>query len=164
MARGSEFYKFHPEYGFMTNDLWVQKVRKTLAKNKDLKKIFLVTEDNSILETFKDNFDNLLFLDVFRKTDESDEYTLKYPLWPCLSDKRVNHKETLGRECIVQMLLLGKCDVVLSKHCGTLSGSLLMAENVPDVQLVTTNPLLNRGLNFKQKIKFFATRSVLKRY
>lgn len=164
IARGSEFHKFHPEYGFTPNDLWIKKVKKTMAKNKELKKIFLVTEDSSILEVFRKNFDNLIYLDVFRKTDETEEYTEKYPLWPCLSDKRTNHKEKLGRECLVQMLLLGRCEEILAKHCGTLSGSLLMAENMPKVQLIITNPLLNPHMNFQQKIKFFVTRNILRLY
>jgi hypothetical protein len=133
MARGCEFNHGHPEFGNQTIDTWLNKTHEVLAEHKEIDRIFLVTEDGLYLKYFDNDYDNVFYLDVFRRTDETLEYMNKLGLWAILSDKRPNHKRLLGEECLIQALLLARCDYLIVKVCGTANAAVFFSEVVKDV-------------------------------
>ncbi len=134
MARGCELNAGHPERGNQTFETWVNKARQVLDKYK-IDKIFVVTEDGQYLPRFEKELPNVFYLpDVFRRTNETLEYMIKYNLWPCLDTKRPNQCRLLGEETIIQTLLLSKCDYLIVKQCGVSSGAIFWAkENLKNV-------------------------------
>jgi hypothetical protein len=162
MARGAEMNKVHPIYGNHNIDIWIKETKKILDKNKEIKQLFLVTEEEFYVEKFKQEFDNVVYLsNVFRRTNEDPNYIVRYPLWACLNTKRKNHTNMLGRESLVQAILLSKCDYLLGKHCGTVSAAIFFSSGFKKFYYSDTNPLLNTNLTLKEKIKFFVKRSIL---
>ena len=92
MARGTEMNKIHPEYGNQSIKDYIKKTKKVLKKHNEINCIYLVSEDSETIIQFQKEFSNLIYnKDVFRRTNESLEYTIKYPLWPCLDKSRENH-------------------------------------------------------------------------
>ena len=153
MARGTEMNKIHPEYGDQTIATWLNKTSKILKKNKNIDRIFVVTEDKNYLDRFNEEFDNVFYLkDVFRRTTESLEYTIKYPLWPCLNTERINHCKLLGEEMLIQALLLSKCEYLIVKQSGVSSAAIFFSHNLKDVYYTPTFILFNRYLNFRLKL------------
>lgn len=162
MARGAEMNKTHPIYGDHNIEIWIKETKKLLDRNKEIEQIFLVSEEESYIKKFENEFDGIKYLEnVFRRTNEDSEYINKYPLWPCLDLKRENHTNKLGRESLVQALLLSKCEYLLGKQCGTVSAAIFFSNRIKKFYYSDTNQFLNKNLVFKEKIKFFIKRSVL---
>ncbi len=162
MARGAEKNYFEPQYGLHSTKLWIDETKRILRKKKDVDHIFLVTEEESTVEQFKRHFPDILFLDVFRRTNQDDEFIKNFPLWPCLDNSRHNHKKRLGEECIIQALLLSRCNYLLGKQCGTISAAVLFSNKIDEIYFSDTNPLLNKNLNLFSKLKIFLKRKVLR--
>jgi len=135
MARGSEMAHWHPEYGNQTIHTWIESTKNVLIKYPEINVIFLVTEDSNYIPIYLNEFPNTIYLEnIFRRTTESDEYVRKYPMWPNIANPRKNHNKLLGEECLIQAKLLGMCDYLLVKHCGTSSAAILFAtDNLKDV-------------------------------
>jgi len=135
MARGSEMHYYHPEYGNQTIHTWINATKDIIEKHPEINLIFLVTEDSNYIPIFLNEYPNTLYLkDIFRRTTESDDYIRKYPLWPNIANIRKNHNQRLGEECLIQSKLLGMCDYLLVKQCGTASAAILFAnDNLKDV-------------------------------
>ena len=120
---------WHPEYGNQSIDTWISSTRFVLEKHPEISLIFLVTEDSNYIPIYLNEFPNTLYLkNVFRRTTESLEFMIRYPLWSCIVQPRENHCRILGEECLVQAQLLSKCDYLLVKQCGTSSAAILFAE------------------------------------
>lgn len=133
MARLNEMNKFHSMYGTHTKFNYLEHTKDILNKFTDIDSIFLVTEDNDCVELFKENFDNLLYLDVFRRTTQPIEYCENSSTWYYENPPRDLHGKLLGDECLTQALLLGMCDYLICKHCGTSSAGILFSVNIKDV-------------------------------
>jgi hypothetical protein len=134
MARGCEFNTYHPEFGKQTIESWVSAIRNILRTHPEINNIFLVTEDSSYIPILSKEFTNVVYLDVFRRTKETMNFMINTPLWPSMNSPRANHCKLLGEECLMQALLLGRCDYMLVKQCGTSSGAIFYAtENLKDV-------------------------------
>lgn len=135
MARGCEMNHIHPERGNQTLGTWLAKTREVLGIHPEINRVFLVTEDGQFIPHFENIFDNIFYLkDVFRRTDESMEYMIKYALWPCISTKRENQCKLLGEETLIQAHLLSKCDYLVVKQCGVSSAAIFLAkDNLKDV-------------------------------
>jgi hypothetical protein len=134
MARGCELNAGHPEYGNQQLDDWLRKTKEVLYDNKEIDKIFVVTEDSHYLPSFDTWFNNIFYLkNVFRRTDETLEYMNKYNLWAIIADRRPNHRQLLGEECLIQALLLSKCDYLICKQCGVSSAAMFFSDSLKDV-------------------------------
>jgi len=135
MARGCEMNLTHPEYGNQTIETYMRGTSETLKAHPEIDLIFLVTEDSNYIPIFLNKFPNTQYLkNVFRRTTETIEYMNRYKFWPNLSSSRKNHRRLLGEECLVQTLLLSKCDYLVAKQCGTSSAAIFYAnENLKDV-------------------------------
>ncbi len=155
MARGTEMNNVHPENGNQTIDTWISKTKRVIKKHKNVDMIFLVTEDSNYLNEFENNFHNTFYLkDVFRRSNENLKYTIKYPLWPNLHKNRKNHNRILGEEVLLQALLLGKCDYLIAKQCGTSSAAILFSETLNDVYYADTWHLLNRNMKLRTRFRW----------
>ena len=136
MARLNEFYFSHPSHGNQNIMTYLEGTKKMLKKYTDIKYIFLVTEENDCIDAFKKEFDNLLYLDVFRRTIQSKEYCAHSSTWFYENPPRDNHSKLIGDECLIQALLLSSCDYLVCKMCGTADGSIFFSENLKDVLYV----------------------------
>jgi hypothetical protein len=137
MARGCEFNAGHPDFGNQTIETWISACKNVLADHKEIDMLFVVTEDGHFLPRFDAEFGAELTYylpNVFRRTDETLEYMNAVGLWAILSEhKRPNHKRLLGEECLIQALLLSRCDYLVVKVCGTSNAAVFFSDNVKDV-------------------------------
>jgi len=135
MARGCEMNTYHSEYGTFTLESWFNHIPEILADHPEINSIFLVTEDSHYIPKFLEKFPNTVYLDgVFRRTTQTLNQMINIPLWPCFDSARENHCRLLGEECLIQAMLLGRCDYMLIRQCGTALGATLYAtDNLKDV-------------------------------
>lgn len=134
MARGTEYNLHHPMYGVFGVEDYINEIRKILTENPEITKIFIVSEDMDYVTRISEAFPNNYFLpNVFRRTDESDEYINRVHCWPNVSTKRENHCKLLGEETIIQTKLLGKCDYLVGRHSGVFAGAILWNENLKKI-------------------------------
>jgi hypothetical protein len=134
MARGCEFYNYHPQFGNHTIETWVSSIRDIRKEHPEINAIFLVTEDNDYIPIICREFPDTVYLNVFRRTNETINFMVNTPLWPSMNSPRPEHCKRLGEECLVQTLLLGMCDYMCVKQCGTSSGGIFFGtENLKNV-------------------------------
>lgn len=134
IARGCEFSHYHPNYGVFGIQDFINKINKVLDENKQITKIFIVSEDSNYIEILKKEFPNSYYMsNVFRRTNETIDYMNRVYLWPNVDTKRPNQNELLGEETIIQSKLLGKCDYLLGMHSGGFCGAILWGENIKQI-------------------------------
>tara|TARA_Y100000389_G_scaffold132720_1_gene130174 strand:- start:6081 stop:6944 length:864 start_codon:yes stop_codon:yes gene_type:complete len=134
MARGTEYNLHHPMYGVFGVQDYINEVKKILEENKEITKIFIVSEDMEYIVAISKAFPESYFMpDVFRRTDETMEYINRVHCWPNVSTKREYHCRLLGEEVIIQAKLMGKCDYLFGRLSGMLAGGVLWSENVKKV-------------------------------
>ena len=136
MARGTEFNNIHPQYGNQDVYTYVDEVKKVLLENPEIDNVFLVTEDDDYVKIFDNVFDNLLFMNVFRRTTQTLEYCKNNWLWPYENNIRENHTKILGEECLYQALLLGKCDYLVCKRNCMAGAAVFFNDNLKNVYYV----------------------------
>ena len=134
MARGTEYNLHHPMYGVFGVQDYINEVKKILEENKEITKIFIVSEDMEYIDAISKAFPESYFMpDVFRRTDETMEYINRVHCWPNVSTKREDHCQLLGEEVIIQAKLMGKCDYLFGRLSGMLCGGVLWGENIKKV-------------------------------
>ena len=134
MARGTEYNLHHPMYGVFGVQDYINEVKKILEENKEITKIFIVSEDMEYINAISKAFPESYFIpDVFRRTDETMEYINRVHCWPNVSTKRENHCRLLGEEVIIQAKLMGKCDYLFGRLSGMLADGVLWSENIKKV-------------------------------
>ena len=103
--RGQEF-RTAPGHWFPPTQSQIINKAKTLIKLHDFNKIFLVTEEQSYLDIFKQHFGEMVICTNSFRTYNKNSYYM-YP--------RINHKYLLGLEILKDTLLLflSKCDGLL---------------------------------------------------
>jgi len=134
MARGTEYNLHHPMYGVFDVNDYILKIRKILADNPQINKLFIVSEDSEYVNAIHAEFPSSYFIpNVFRRTDETMEYVNRVHCWPNVSTKRLDHCKLLGEETIIQTKLLGKCDYLFGRLSGVLTGAILWNENIKEL-------------------------------
>jgi len=134
MARGTEYNLHHPMYGVFGVEDYIKEISKILKENKDITKLFIVSEDMDYVREISKAFPSSYFMpDVFRKTDETMKYINRVHCWCNVSDKRENHCKLLGEEVIIQTKLMSKCDYLFGRLSGVLTGAVLWNENIKKV-------------------------------
>ena len=137
VARGTENILHHPQYGTFGIEDYINYVKAYLQENKDIDKVYIVSEDSHWVEALHKALPNSYFVpDVFRRTDETMEYMNRVHCWPCVSNKRKNQAQLLGEEIILQAKLLGKCQHLAGKHGGIMAGGVLWSENTEKVSIM----------------------------
>lgn len=140
MARGAEYNACHPFYGVYGIDVYIKEIHKVLKENPDITKIFIVSEESAFIEKIHKEFPNSYFMpDVFRRTDETEEYINRVHCWINVSRKRENHTRLLGEEAIIQIKLLGKCNYLFGRFCGLTAGAILWNENIEKLYICDEN-------------------------
>ncbi len=134
MARGTEYNLHHPMYGVFGVQDYINEVKKILEENKEITKIYIISEDMEYVDNISKSFPESYFMpDVFRRTDETMEYINRVHCWPNVSTKREEHCKLLGEEVIIQAKLMGKCDYLFGRLSGMLAGGVLWGENIKKV-------------------------------
>jgi hypothetical protein len=134
MARGTEYNFHHPMFGVFNIQDYIKEIKKILDENTDITKILIVSEDSHYINEIKNHFPSSFFVpDVFRRTDETDEYMNRIHCWMNVSEKRENHCKLLGEETIIQTKLLSKCDYLFGRHSGIFCGAILWNENIKKI-------------------------------
>ncbi len=140
MARGSEYNKHHPFYGSFGIKEYIEEIKKIMQKHPEIDKIFAVSEDLEYVSQIKKEFNDVYYMpDVFRRTDETQEYVDEIHYWCNVSTKRENHTKLLGEEVIIQAKLLGKCDHLFGRHSGVLAGAVLWGEKIKHLHIIDEN-------------------------
>jgi hypothetical protein len=134
MARGTEYNLHHPMYGVFNVFDYINEIKKILLENPEITKLFIVSEDLNYINELHREFPSSYFMsNVFRRTDETDEYINRVHCWPNVSTKRPDHCKLLGEETIIQTKLLGKCDYLFGRLSGVFAGAVLWNENIKKV-------------------------------
>jgi hypothetical protein len=121
LARGTEMLLYHPEYPKVQLQSWPEVIETYLKANPDINNIFLVSDDNEIIDTIISKFPYTFYLkDFFRKTNQSKEMIdNKYmPWWLISPTNDPNHRKRLGEECLIQAKLLSRCKYFLGTYSG----------------------------------------------
>ena len=127
--RGTD-YKNRERHPFPpTKKQMIRAVKKILNKHK-YNKVFLVTEEKDYLEAFKKEFPNLIFY--------AKSHTKKKNIF--FDNFRRLHRYNLGKENIVDMLILSKADHII------ISGNLSVAALYFSKRKIKTNEVFN-GFN-----------------
>jgi len=134
MARGTEYNLHHPMYGVFNVFDYINEIKKILLENPKITKLFIVSEDLNYINELHREFSSSYFMpNIFRRTDETDEYINRVHCWPNVSTKRPDHCKLLGEETIIQTKLLGKCDYLFGRLSGVFAGAVLWNENIKKV-------------------------------
>lgn len=134
MARGTEYNLHHPMYGVFNVFDYINEIKKILSENTEITKLFIVSEDLNYINELHREFPSSYFIpNVFRRTDETDEYINRVHCWPNVSTKRPDHCKLLGEETIIQTKLLGKCDYLFGRLSGVFAGAVLWNENIKEL-------------------------------
>lgn len=135
MLRGSEFDYWHGDlYGYQSIKSYILAIKKILLGNPQITKLFIVSDETEYVNKTSDTFPSSYFIpNIFRRTDETDEYIIRVGCWMNVSKKRENHCRLLGEETIIQTKLLSKCDYLFGRHCGIIAGAVLWNENIKKI-------------------------------
>ena len=95
-------YKRSPGHPFPATKRQMFEITKNLIKKEKIDKIFLVTEEQNYLNFFKKKFpDKIIHIKCCYRSNKNDAFKI-YP--------RDRHRYKLGREALLETLLLSKCD------------------------------------------------------
>ena len=95
-------YKRSPGHPFPATKRQMLEITENLVKNEKIDKIFLVTEEQNYLDFFEKKFSNkIIHIKCCYRSNKNDAFEI-YP--------RDRHRYKLGREALLETLLLSKCD------------------------------------------------------
>lgn len=98
----------------------IEKIDATLAK-KDYQKIYVATEDKKIYQKLCEKYGNLIVsMDVERYTTNGEENIND------ISVKKAVNKYEMGKEYLINILLLARCDYLIAGNAGGSQGALLL--------------------------------------
>lgn len=135
MARGSEYRYNHNLDGFWELEYYIQGTKRILSQNHHITKVFLVTDDANWIQPFCTEIPNTCYCDVFRRTDQTEEYVKNNPYW-WADTVRPNHASLSGEECLIQGHLMAKCNILFGRQSGFVNGAMLFNENITRTELV----------------------------
>lgn len=112
----------------------MKKKIKKILKDDQYDKIFLVTEDINNFDELKKEFSNKL---IYLKNSFRDKGTKAFTDYP-----RLNHRYKLGRDLLVETILLSKCDGYLDTP-----GNVGEAVRNMNLNILQKKYLINNGFN-----------------
>lgn len=121
LARGTEMLLYHPEYPKVKLQNWPDIIEMYIKYNPNIDNIFLVSDDNEIIDIILSKYPNTIYLKhFFRKTNQPKEMIDNrfMPWWLISPENDPNHRKRLGEECLIQAKLLSRCQYFI----GTCSG------------------------------------------
>ena len=109
---------------------------KNLIKKKKIDKIFLCTEEQKYLDIFIKEFkDKVFYYNTLRSYNKNRMYT--YP--------RKNHRYLMGKETLIETLLLSKCNFILSTKNNVVEAARLFSKINNNSSKIF---FINNGTNF----------------
>lgn len=125
LCRGTDYVSLKPfRHPVQPTPEEVIEKAKEVMKEQKCKKIFLATEDESILKKFQKEFgDNLLFLDQKRFQDTKEHYLAE------INFNRNHDAYLKGIEYLSTIVLLSKCDSFIGGRCSGTIGVTLFADH-----------------------------------
>ena len=116
------------DIGRVKNEIYIDKFSKLvdpkLEKNPHTK-IFLCTEENYYLETFKKRYGNkVIHTESFRTNSNVPPHLMN-------DNPRKLHRYNLGRELMIDSLLLSKTNILIGRRSNVFNSALIMG-NIPD--------------------------------
>ena len=107
-------YKRSPGHPFPATKRQMLEITENLVKKEKIDKIFLVTEEQNYLDFFEKKFPNkIIHIKCCYRSNKNDAFEI-YP--------RDRHRYKLGREALLETLLLSKCDYFIYL-CSNLSSA-----------------------------------------
>lgn len=134
---------------------YIDRIKKILIQNSDINQVFLATDDETIIQEFQTKISvPVVYLkDIYRATKEKLDLN---PYDRC-DYIRENHLFLLGKEVILDIFLLSKCDYILKSEISAVSQlSCLFSENIKKTFFMKSkfiNDLKFTFLVFKSKLK-----------
>ena len=124
--RGTDLKK-HYNNGIIRTETYADKFYKLvdpILENKPNSKIFLCTEENEYLENFKKRFGNkIINTKCFRSDSDLPPHLMH-------SMPRDLHRYNLGREVLIDALLLSRTDTIIGLRSNVLNSALILG-NIP---------------------------------
>ncbi len=147
-------YKRSPGHPLPATKGQMYKMTKKIIEREKVDKIFLVTEELNYLNFFKKKFpDKLLYLNCCFRSDKNDAFK-KYP--------RRLHRYKMGREAILETLLLSKCDYFIYLCSNVSSAAISFNLNKKQKRFEINNGINSKNIIISQY--FWYLKSILPKY
>ena len=123
LARGTDYVKARPKkHPVQPNATQLIEKCKEVMKNYGCEKIYLTTEDEQIYLEFKEVFGERLLSMNVKRYQTSDQENINDVI------SRDKSKYTSGKEYLISILLLAKCNCLVAGNAGGTQGALLLSE------------------------------------
>lgn len=132
-------YKQSPGHPLPATPKQMIKLVKKVIEKDNIDKIFLSTEEENYLKVFKKEFpEKIIFLKNSYRSNKNDAFRV-YP--------RLNHRYKLGREILIETILLSHCDSFIYLNSNVSSASITFNFNPNQNRYI-----INNGMNSKNII------------
>ena len=123
------------------------KLVKNILKKDDIDKIFIATEEKNYLKIFKKEFpEKLIFIEGSYRSDKNDAFEI-YP--------RLNHRYKLGREVLIETILLSHCDCFIYLNSNVSSASIAFNFNSKQNRYIIDNGMNSKNIFFAMFYWYF---------
>jgi hypothetical protein len=143
-----------------TFDDYLKRVKKILKEHTDIEQIFLATDDETIISKFSSSVDRpVIYLkDIYRATFEKKDLN---PYDRC-EYIRSNHSFLLGKEVLLDVFILSKCQYILKAEVSAVSQlAVLFSENTRRTFFVK-NKFKYETKNYLSRLKTALKNGILK--
>ena len=135
-------YKRSPGHPFPATKKQILKKINKLQLDNNYDKIFIVTEEENYKKFLVSNFtDKSLFLKSSYRSDKNDAFEI-YP--------RHRHRYKLGREALVETMLLSKCDGLIYVASNISSSAIALNFNTKQKRIMIDNGLNTKNIFIAQ--------------
>lgn len=147
-------YKRSPGHPFPATKKQMFEITKNLINKENIDKIFLVTEEQNYLNFFKKKFPNkVIYIKSCYRSDKNDAFEI-YP--------RDRHRYKLGREALLETLLLSKCDYFIYLCSNISSAAISFNLNQKQKRIEIKNGINSKNILISQFLWYL--KSILPKY
>ena len=142
-------YKRSPGHPLPATKKQMFEITKNLIRDKKIDKIFLVTEEQNYLDFFCNKFpDKLIYIKCCYRSDKNDAFEI-YP--------RDRHRYKLGREALLETLLLSKCDYFVYLCSNVSSAAISFNLNHEQKRIEIKNGMNSKNIIISQFLWYLKT-------
>ncbi len=142
-------YKRSPGHPLPATKKQMFKITNKIIKEEKIDKIFLVTEEQNYLKYFKKKFpDKIINIDCCYRSDKNDAFKI-YP--------RERHRYKLGREALIETLLLSKCDFFIYLCSNISSAAISFNLNHEQKKIEIKNGMNSKNIIISQYLWYLKT-------
>ena len=132
-------YKRSPGHPFPATIKQMSVLIDKILQEHKYQKIFLSTEESQYLDFFKKKYgEKMIYLKNVYRSNKNDAFTI-YP--------RLNHRYKLGREILIETILLSRCDCFIYLCSNVSSAAIAFNENRKQIRIEIKN-----GFNSKHEL------------